>query len=114
MIDVVNEKRALMEPYANVADEVTENLQFHANSDIDPLLEEHGRVEEEAAENEMEEGHVTLGGDQLINVNAVKLTQSVSNIENDGIINSKIRSLEIKQRQVFDIVHRLARDFMKY
>ena len=114
MIDVVNENRALMEPYANVADEVIANLQFHANSDIDPLLEEHGPVEEKAGENEMEENHITLGGDQLINANVVKLTQSVGNIENDGIITSKICSLEIKQRQVFDIVHRLARDFTKY
>ena len=54
VINLVNENRALVEPYADVVDEVLQNLQFHANSDIDPLLEEHGPVEEEAAENGME------------------------------------------------------------
>ena len=51
----MNENRDLVEPYADVVDEVIENLQFHANSDIDPLLVEHGPVEEDVEENEMEE-----------------------------------------------------------
>ena len=54
VINVANANRALVEPYTDVADEVIENLQFHANSDIDPLLEEHEPVEEEATENGIE------------------------------------------------------------
>ena len=52
-----------------------ENLQFHANSDIDPLLEEHGPVDEEAEENEIKENYITLIGDQIVNVNAASMTQ---------------------------------------
>ena len=52
-----------MKPYADFVDELIENLQFHANSDIDPLLEEHGPVEEEAEENEIKENDITLRGD---------------------------------------------------
>ena len=73
MISLVNESRALVELYA-VIDEVIENLQFHANSDIDSLLEEHGPVDEEPEENEMEEDTNPLGGDQLVNANVVNLT----------------------------------------
>ena len=53
----------------------TENLQFHANSDIDPLLEEHGPVDEEAEENEIKENYITLISDQIVNVNVASMTQ---------------------------------------
>ena len=33
---------------------VIENLQFHMNSDIDALVQEHGAVEDEVGENETE------------------------------------------------------------
>ena len=92
----MNEEKALVELYVDVVDEFIENLQFHPNSDIDPLLEKHGPVEEEPGENEMKEDDVTLRGDEIVNANVVNLTQSVSNIENDDIINAKIRNLNIK------------------
>ena len=41
------------------------------NSDIDPLVEKYGSVKEEAAENEMEEDDITLGGNQIVNANVV-------------------------------------------
>lgn len=44
----------------------------------------------------MEEDDITLGGDKLVNVNVSNLTHSLSNIENDDIINAKIGSLNIK------------------
>ena len=96
VIYVVNENRALVERYADFVKEVIENLQFHENWDIDTLLEKYGPVEEEAEKNEMEEDDITLGGDKLVNVNVSNLTHSLSNIENDGIINAKIGSLNIK------------------
>ena len=96
VIYVVNENRALVARYADFVKEVIENLQFHENWDIDTLLEEYGPVEEEAEKNEMEEDDITLGGDKLVNVNVSNLTHSLSNIENDGIINAKIGSLNIK------------------
>lgn len=59
----MNESRALVKPYADFVGELIENLQFNANSDIGPLLEEHGQVEEEAEENEIKENDITLRGD---------------------------------------------------
>ena len=38
----------------------------------------------------------------------------LTNIYQDSIINSNIRSLNQKQREVFDIVHKWARDHLKY
>ena len=71
----MNESRALVKPYADFVGELIENLQFNANSDIDPLLEEHGPVEEEAEENEIKENDITLRGDQIVNANATSMTQ---------------------------------------
>ena len=88
VVDAVDENRALVEPYADVADEDIETLELHANSDIESVLVEHGPVEEEAVKNEMKEDDITLGGDQLVNADVVHLIQSVSNIENDGTINA--------------------------
>ena len=79
MIGVVNENRALVEPYADVVDEVIENLQFHANSGVDPLIVEDGPLEEEFKENEIEEDNIALEGGQLVNANVVNSTQSLSN-----------------------------------
>ena len=47
----MNENRALVKPYSDFVDGLIENLQFHANLDIDLLLGQHGSVEEEAEEN---------------------------------------------------------------
>ena len=80
MIDVVNEDRALVESYDDAVDEVIENLQFHANSDIGPTHEEYKPVEKKPEENEMEEHDITLGADQIIDTNDLNLTPSVSNI----------------------------------
>ena len=71
----MNESRGLVKPYADFVDELIENLQFHANSDIDPLLEEHGPVEEEAEENEIKENDITLRGDQIVYANVTSMTQ---------------------------------------
>ena len=76
----MNEDRALVESYHDVVDEVIENLQFHANSDIGPPHEEYKPIEKKAEENEMEEDDITLGADQIINTNDLNLTPSVSNI----------------------------------
>ena len=93
---------------------VIENLQFHMNSDIDALVQEHGAVEEEVGENETEKGDITLGGDHLFDSDVLNVIQSVSNIENDCIINANFRSLNIKQHEVFDIVYKWTRDFVKH
>ena len=93
---------------------VIENIQFHMNSDIDALVQEHGAVEEEVGENETEKGDITLGGDHLFDSDVLNVIQSVSNIENDCIINANFRSLNIKQHEVFDIVYKWTRDFVKH
>ena len=71
----MNENRALVKPYSDFVDGLIENLQLHANSDIDPLLEKHGPVEEEAEENEMAENHFKLRGDRIVNANVANMTQ---------------------------------------
>ena len=96
LIDVINENKTLVEPYFDAVNEVIEDLQFHAGSDSDLLFEEHGPVAAEAEENETEEDDIALGCDQLVNANVVNTAHSVSNIENDKIINAKIHNLNIK------------------
>lgn len=84
------------------------------NSDIDALVQEHGAVEEEVGENETEKGDITLGGDHLFDSDVLNVIQSVSIIENDCIINVNFRSLNITQHEVFDIVYKWTRDFVKH
>lgn len=84
------------------------------NSDIDALVQEHGAVEEEVGENETEKGDITSGGDHLFDSDVLNVIQSVSNIENDCIINVNFRSLNITQHEVFDIVYKWTRDFVKH
>ena len=114
VLEIVNSNRQKVEPYATVVDDAFRKVQEENQSNIDPF----GQQENEETYAELDEG--MLDSEDEGNVEESEtMSQGVDfgnqglQIVSDNVVNETIRSLNEKQRQVFDIVHKWARDYIK-
>ena len=116
VINLVNQNHSLVEPFASIVD----NTFLRLSSDIDNIMDPYDQQEndevndyltEEIDESESEpfetmEAHSADAGNN--NLMSNKLPASPGNI-----INENIRSLNMKQREVFNFIHKWSRDYIK-
>ena len=116
VINLVNQNHSLVEPFASIVD----NTFLRLSSDIDNIMDPYGQQEndevndyltEEIDESESEpfetmEAHSADAGNN--NLMSNKLPASPGNI-----INENIRSLNMKQGEVFNFIHKWSRDYIK-
>ena len=111
VLDVINANKAMCEPYGDVVDEAF--LHFNTVSrGLDPNAErENDDVLDELFEQRIDDGQSM--DDEDIFIGASVANVHVQPIISDDKLHEKIRSLNIKQRAVFEIVNKWARESLK-
>ena len=106
---MINENKLKFEPFADLVD--TALLNFHSDT-LNPdsfAQQENDEVEDilELQEEEYEEDDVSFEHTADVPINSEK------SVVSDTEVNSKIRSLNQKQREIFEVVNKWARDYTK-
>ena len=105
---VVNRNRRLIQPHAELVEEVYERMQnMELNNEVSSA-QHHNELESFLAQENFDDE----GFDNAMYDNSLNNFRILTNIYQDSIINSNIRTLNPKQLQVFNIVHKWARDFI--
>lgn len=107
VIEVVNRNKAIFEPFVDAVDEAMLNFNENARGfDIygeqenDEVREEVNNASEEETDNEGENEHIYRGGAPI---------QTIEPMISDDELNKRVRSLNEKQREVFDYIVRWSR-----
>ena len=116
VIDLVNQNYSLVEPFATIVD----NAFLRLSSDIDNIMDPYGQQEndevndyltediddsESEAFETMEAHSADVGNNNLIS-NKLPVIP-------DNIINENIGALNMKQREVFNLIHKWSRNYIK-
>ena len=114
VIDIINHNKCAVEPFGDLVDDAF--IRFRAEST--PNMDSYGQQENDEIEQGLLENNRQSDSEEYEDNNPLLYPDSISsgntsNILHDDDINAKIRSLNIKQRQIFDVVHGWAKDFMK-
>ena len=109
-MDIIDENQQKFEPYAAIVDRAYENLnsEFVDNQDV------HGQIENDETEEPIysEDTEPTDQNSQVHESN-LALGDFIPKIATDDEIAANIRSLNKKQRMVFDVLHHWARSYVK-
>ena len=106
VIEVINNNKNLFEPYNHLVNDAFLNYRSDISLSLDPFSQKENDVENELIEiNEQTE----ISGQFTDNRNNQTYSEVVSSqlqatIISDSEINSKTRSLSLKQRQIFDFI----------
>ena len=116
VIDLVNQNYSLVEPFASIVDNAFLRLSSGIDNIMDPydqqkndevndyLTEDIDDSESETFET-MEAHSVDVGNNNLMSNKLPAIP--------DNIINENIRSLNMKQREFFNFIHKWSRDYIK-
>ena len=115
VIEVVKSNRSKVESYATIIEDAFKRLIVdHAN--IDPFWHQENDETYDHLNNELFSSNVeTNDVETEIWPDSKRVRFGISKVPifSDNMINKNIRSLNDKQSQVFDIVHKWSRDYMK-
>ena len=105
---VLNKNKQKFEPYADIVEEAFANF----NHNLQPNQDPYGQIEND----EFEDTSFSDKNESTSNVNTNEYSSvpfnPLSN-QSDESIAANIRSLDLKQRQVFNVAHKWARDHVK-
>ena len=116
VLETVNLNRIKIEPYAVLVEDALERLATNQESNIDPF----GQQENEEVSERLNEDFKDLNSDEsfvdddMIHADiGLGRNGSTLPLYQDSIISENIRSLNAKQRQLFEVIHNWSRDYMK-
>ena len=115
VLEVINLNRMKVEPYATLVEDALERLATNQEANIDPFgqcenNEVHDRLNEECQNLDIDESF----RDDMIYIDiGFGCNRSTLPVFQDSIISENIRSLNLKQRQVFEVIHKWSRDYVK-
>ena len=104
--------RVKVEPYALLVENALERLSTNQNANIDSF----GQQENEEINDTLNENlhnEEFLDDELTCNFPGSGFSCSTHPVFQDSLINENIRSLNVKQRQVFDVIHKCVRDYVK-
>ena len=115
VIDLVNQNYSLVEPFATIVD----NAFLRLSSDIDNIMDPYDQQENdevnyyltEDIDDSESEAFETMGAHSAVGNNNLMFNKLPA--IPDKIINDNIRSLNMKQKEVFNFIHKWARDYIK-
>ena len=112
VLDIINLNCSKVEPYELLVENTLERLSTNQNANIDSFgQQENDEINGPLNENLHNEEFVD---DELTcNFPESGFSCSTHPVFPDSLINENIRSLNVKQRQVFDVIHKWARDYVK-
>ena len=110
VMDIINENQQKFEPYAAIVDRAYENLnsEFVDNQDV------HGQIQnDETGEPIYSEDTEPTEQNSQVHESNLALGDFIPKIASDDEIAANIRSLNKKQRIMFDVLHQWARNYVK-
>ena len=111
-LEIINLNRVKVEPYALLVENALERLSTNQNANIDSFgQQENDEINDTLNENLHNEEF--LDDELTCNFPGSGFSCSTHPVFQDSLINENIRSLNVKQRQVFDVIHKCARDVKK-
>ena len=116
VLDTINFNRPKVEPYASIVDDAFYRLQGMNQTNIDPFGQQkndetYPELNEEMWNSEDKWNDVEPETQPFSE--AVKFGNHRVSIFTDNVINKNMRSFNEKPRQVFDIIHKWSKDYIK-
>ena len=112
VLEILNLNRIKVEPYALLVENALERLSTNQNANIDSFgLQENDEINDTINENLHNEEF--LDDELTFNFPESGFSYSTHPVFQDSLINENMRSLNVKQRQVFDVIYNWARDYVK-
>ena len=116
VIDLVNQNYSLVEPFATIAD----NAFLRLSSDIDNIMDPYGQQENDEVNDYLTEDIYDSESEAFETTEAHSVDAGNNNLMSNklpaipgNIINENMRSLNMKQREVFNFMHKWSRDYIK-
>ena len=116
VIDLANQNYSLVEPFATIVD----NAFLRLSSAIDNIMDQYGQQENDKVNNYFPEDIDDSENEAFETIEARSADVGNNNLMSnklpatpDIIINENIRSLNMKQREVFNFKHKWSRDYIK-
>ena len=112
VLETINLNRIKVESYTLPVENALETLSGSENGNIDSFGQQ--EIDEiNDALNENLQNEEFLDDELTCNFPESDFSCSTHPVFQDSLINETIRSLNVKQRQVFDVIHKWARDYVK-
>ena len=109
VLEIINLNCIKVEPYALLVENALERLSTNQNANIDSFSQqENDEINDTLNENLNNEEF--LDDELTYNFPESRISCSTHPVFQDSLINENIRPLNVKQRQVFDVIHKSARD----
>ena len=108
VLEILNHNQSLVEPYADLVHDAFQRYNEDSQADIDPFRQqENSEVEPEFQDQNSNQDL------EEINCTTLSFNYSGNIAHQDHEISKAIRSLNKEQREVFDVVHKWSRDYIK-
>ena len=104
VLEIINLNRIKVAPYALLVENALERLSTNQNANIDSFGQQENEINDTLNENLHNEEF--LDDDFTCNFPESGFSCSTHPVFQDSLINENIRSLNVKQRQVFDVIHK--------
>ena len=112
VLEIINLNRIKVEPYALLVENALERLSTNQNANMDSFgQQENDEINDTLNENLHNEEF--LDDELTCNFPESSFSCSTRPVFQDSLINENIRSLNVKQRQVFDVIQKWARDYVE-
>ena len=108
VLEVVNSNKQKFEPFADIVDEAFANYNENLVNNQDP----YGQIDNDETEQTCEDTDENESNSSDTSVNNA-LPNNMPPQLSDESISENIRTLNVKQRHIFNIVHKWARDYIK-
>ena len=116
VIDLVNQNYSLVESFATIAD----NAFLRLSSDIDNIVDPYSQQENDEVNDYLTEDIYDSESEAFETTEAHSVDAGNNNLMSNklpaipgNIINENMRSLNMKQREVFNFMHKWSRDYIK-
>ena len=119
VIDVTNFKKALTRPFSDLVNEAFLHFRAQLSSKFDPYAKQgNDETEIDQFESSIQVDSSTVGDNEIDRNaqtrNSEIRNNSMANKLHDDEINTKIRSLNFKQRKIFHVIHAWEKHFLKH
>ncbi|XP_066926174.1 uncharacterized protein [Clytia hemisphaerica] len=112
VIEILERNRALIQPYAGLVDDALERYRTDLVLNMNDFeQQENDEINEELQNTNNEDESDEESNNRTPNLTAAIPMESILLPDNE--INARIRSLNHQQREVFDVIHKWGRDFIK-
>ena len=114
-VDIINTNKVIFEPYGEMVDDALQNIHTNLQNNQDSFAQQENNDVEQLLETVRDLTPDDPDDEPELFTSEMDITVPIRpTLLSDDALNEKIRSLNIQQRQMFDVVSKWARDTVKY